>query len=286
MVTLFSTLNRETADTYALVLASASIPHRIGRTATGWELCVAEADFAAALAAVRAYTLENPLPAGAETADAFGTHRDLSGLWVAVGLALVYALAAAGVFGPRAAAVYGASARHILEGETYRCVTALMLHGDLAHLAGNMLGIALFGSAVGALAGRGLGWLSILAAGALGNYLNARLYQVGHLSVGASTAVFGALGFLGGWLPVVRWRQPGRRRWQALLPFGAGVALLGFMGAGTGADLGAHLFGFLSGVLLGGAAAAASRWVSESIGQERMLIASLLVVVAAWLRLF
>ena len=71
------------------------------------------------------------------------------------------------------------------------------------------------------------------------------------MSVGASTAVFGAVGLLSG-LAVARRRQqqsPERRSW---LPIGAGLAILAMLGtAGARVDLWAHLFGLLTGVALG-----------------------------------
>ena len=48
-----------------------------------------------------------------------------------------------------------------------------MIHADLLHLVGNMVGIALFGAAVATLCGWGLGWLMVLVSGGLGNALNA-----------------------------------------------------------------------------------------------------------------
>ena len=91
---------------------------------------------------------------------------------------------------------YGASAYDILNGEIYRTVTALMLHASYPHLAGNMAGIAIFGTAVCNITGAGVGWLMILLTGILGNWANAALFRYGHISIGASTAVFGAVGIL------------------------------------------------------------------------------------------
>ena len=50
------------------------------------------------------------------------------------------------------------------------------------------------GANLGRIAGAGVGVLMILAAGVLGNYANAVLFEYNHLSVGASTSVFGAVG--------------------------------------------------------------------------------------------
>jgi membrane associated rhomboid family serine protease len=95
-----------------------------------------------------------------------------------------------------------------------------------------------------------VGWLLVLLAGAAGNGLNALLHQSRHLAIGASTAVFGAIGILGAIQFWGKWRLPGQRL-RALLPLGAGIALLGFLGAGRHTDLMGHLFGFIAGIGLG-----------------------------------
>src|SRR5438034_425376 len=65
------------------------------------------------------------------------------------------------------------------------------------------------------------------------------------VSIGASTAVFGALGAL------AAFPQHRRRAW---VPLGAGLALLAFLGTSKRADLAGHLCGFVAGLLLGAVA--------------------------------
>ncbi len=84
----------------------------------------------------------------------------------------------------------------IREGEWWRAVTALGLHADAVHLAGNMVFGIVFGFLAGELLGWGLAWFGMLLAGALGNALNAFVQAPGHTSIGASTAVFATLGIL------------------------------------------------------------------------------------------
>jgi len=116
-------------------------------------------------------------------------------------------------------------------GEWWRAVTALTLHLDQAHLLGNLL----FGVGIGILAGRvfgpGLAWASILGASAVANYLEMLIAPSTHRAVGASTAVFAALGLLAGfaWRQRLTLRERFRYRWAPLF---AGVCLLGFLGAG------------------------------------------------------
>ena len=110
------------------------------------------------------------------------------------------------------------------------------------------------------LLGAGLAWLAIVLTGALGNLLTAWLQAPGHASIGASTALFGALGILAGFMRqrrVVPWRG-GIRRWA---PLSAGILLLVFLGfGGENTDVGAHVAGFAIGGLVG---LALGRWGSR-----------------------
>ena len=96
------------------------------------------------------------------------------------------------------------------------------------------------------------------------------------ISVGASTAVFGALGAVA----ALQARDPEQRR-RAWAPLGAGVALLAFLGTGKRADFAGHFCGFLAGVLLG--FLPLPRWRNRP-AQAALAIAALAVPMAAWYR--
>lgn len=135
----------------------------------------------------------------------------------------------------------------IQAGAWWRAVTALGLHADTVHLAGNLGFGLVFGFLAGQLLGWGLAWSGMLLAGALGNALNAFVQPAGHTSVGASTAVFATLGILA----ACSWtrRKTQINRWA---PLGGGVALLAFLGmGGERTDIFAHVTGFASGCLFG-----------------------------------
>ena len=130
-------------------------------------------------------------------------------------------------------------------------MTALTLHADVAHVLSNGIAAALFLSAVSSIVGAGLGGALVLLAGAGGNLVNALLHGSAHVSVGASTAVFGAIGLLGS-LGLARRRRSALSRWRAWLPVAAALALLGMLGSsGQRVDIWAHLFGLLVGAALG-----------------------------------
>lgn len=135
----------------------------------------------------------------------------------------------------------------IREGEWWRAVTALALHADRLHLAGNLA----FGLFFGFLAGGVLGWGRALSgmvfAGALGNMLNALVRPPDHASVGASTAVFAIVGILAAYA----WTRR-RARIDRWVPLAGGIALLAFLGmSGERTDIFAHVAGFGSGCLFG-----------------------------------
>lgn len=146
-------------------------------------------------------------------------------------------------------------------GEWWRAWTALLLHGDIVHLASNIFFGAIFIYAVLPLLGAPLAWAAILLAGGLGNLVNSALSLDRHVTtIGASTAVFATLGVL----TACRARDAAGRSLRqnvrrVLLPVGSGLALLALYGAGEAdargqqIDYMAHLFGFAMGLLTGAA---------------------------------
>jgi rhomboid protease GluP len=133
----------------------------------------------------------------------------------------------------------------------WRALTALTLHLDQEHLLGNLLFGVFAGLAAGRLLGPGVAWASILGAAALANYAEILMAPVTHRAVGASTAVFAALGMLAGWA----WQQRltlRERHWYRWAPLIAGVCLLTLLGAGTQhVDVLGHGLGFVFGVGVG-----------------------------------
>lgn len=145
--------------------------------------------------------------------------------------------------------------KFIVDGDWWRPFTALTLHADIGHLIGNIVSGVCFGLVVNWTFGSGLGWLMILLSGGLGNVLTAHFAGRGDtiISLGASTAVFAALGLLVGHalasnfspngLPALRYR---------LAPLAAGLILLFTLGVGDErTDVAAHFFGFLAGIGFG-----------------------------------
>lgn len=261
----------------SLVLDAENIPHELRREDDErWVLVVDDADAARADQALTAFERENPRGEIAVEAPQPWS----SG--VPAGLVFFLALLGLQIWtGPdRVDSAWfqrgSAEAAAILHGQWWRAVTALTLHADAGHAAGN----ALLGGLLLALLARGLGSgvasLLMLLAGALGTLATAALLRHDFASIGASTAVFAALGALA--------VLPQNRR-KAWLPLAAAVALLGFLGTSKRADLAGHLCGFVAGVLLGAVAALAPRLRNRGL-QAALALAAALVPVLAWVAAF
>lgn len=140
--------------------------------------------------------------------------------------------------------------------EWWRPFTSLFLHADVPHLVGNLLGGVFFGTLVSKSIGAARAWPMILASGTLGNALTSMTtYPESFVSIGASTAVFGALGILSGLgfasLLRVRMHLPLAK---TVAPVIAGVVVLGLMGGaapGEHVDVLGHVFGFACGLIAG-----------------------------------
>jgi membrane associated rhomboid family serine protease len=238
------TANRAQAEEWAYVLTALGIIHEIRDDQGEHAVAVLPEDVAQAERALDAHEAEKARPA-ARTDREYGP----STLWLGY-VALLAAFQF--VTGPRDESVIwfargSSDAAAILRGEWWRPATALTLHADYAHAIGNLVaGAVLLWALARRIGPAAAAWIA-LGSGVLGNALTAAVVRRGYVSVGASTAVFGALGALA-MLQVVA------RRRMVLLALGAGSALLGLLGTGQGADLFAHLFGFAAGGLLGLAA--------------------------------
>lgn len=140
------------------------------------------------------------------------------------------------------------------DGEWWRAWTALWLHADLGHLVSNAANGFMIFSVVIATFGFYAGWSLIAVAAIAGNLATVALHAGDdYRSLGASTAVFAALGLLIGRAVRVVSRANHPHRWRTVLtPLFAGLVILGLYGAGgVQVDVLAHAFGFVSGILFG-----------------------------------
>jgi membrane associated rhomboid family serine protease len=276
---LCTTRDQDVGREWALVLRALGIPYRVGSTAGGWLISVEAAALARAGVALGAYERENaPRPEPAAEFEYGWSAAPLAAAALAIGFH-GWLVESGGTAWLRAGR---ASAFRIFDGELWRAVTALTLHADAGHVLGNAVSGTLFGSLLCRRIGAGLGVWVALFGGIVGNLVNALLHGPPHNSIGASTAVFAAVGGLGG-VAAVRggdraWR--GRRRWW--VPLGASFAVLALAGSQPDSDIFAHLFGLTIGA---GAGAAVAAWGPEAVSPRTdagLLWLAGVVVVGAW----
>ena len=284
-----SARSRREAMDWSLVLLSQGIDPVIdcAGDSASWGLIVSVDVYQSAQAAIHLYELENRRWPWRRELFQPGLLFDWGSLaWVAL-LGFFYwmdthaDLRSAGIMSSVAASHY----------EWWRLFTAIWLHADLAHLAGNaVIGFVLLGLTM-ARYGTGPGLLAAYLAGAGGNMVVWLVSSGPHLSLGASGMVTGALGLLAMQSPLFHRIGDGRVRAEkppdessggrvlfrpnateaiGESPQGegsksvvypsrrlvtgvlAGTLLFVLLGLAPGTDVLAHAGGFVSGIILGG----------------------------------
>jgi membrane associated rhomboid family serine protease len=244
---VFESRNRQNCADRALVLESLQIPHQLFDDGASCALVVPAPYSAQAVNELHLYDEENP-PVYKKDPPRIAYHDAVPGLagYVLV-ICVVAGMAGFSFFQSNwfvAGRVDGELIRH---GELWRLFTALTLHADVKHLLSNLVFGVFFGLFAGRLLGSGVAWLTIVLAAATANGLNTLLLESTHRSIGASTAVFAALGVVAGYV----WfgRLMSQDRWSNRYgPIVGGLALLMYTGTGgPNTDVGAHLFGFACG---------------------------------------
>lgn len=257
-VTVFVADDFAACQERAFVLTAVGIPFLIARAPAGHALLVDAAQAPAAREHLARYAAERlaaprvtlPRRAGHPLAW-FG-----SLMYVVVLLAVTFAIGSG--LGPLDAYARGVADTGLIRaGEWWRALTALTLHVDPPHLVANLAGGIWFGQLVGRRLGPGAAWALIVLAAMFANLTQGWLGPVPYRSVGASTAVFAALGLLA----AHSWREhfPLRARWAVRwAPLVGGVLLLGWLGtSGEDTNVMAHLLGFACGAVAGLAVARA-----------------------------
>jgi len=248
---VFESQNRQSCADRALVLASLQIPHQLVDDGLSCALVVPAPFSVRAHNELQLYEDENP-PAQRKIARRVDYHDAVPGL-IGYGLVicLIAGMAGYSFFQSNWFIAGRVDGELIRNGELWRLFTALTLHSGVRHLLSNLVFGVFFGLFAGRLVGSGYAWLAIVLAAATGNALNTLLLDSTHRSIGASTAVFAALGMVAGYV----WfgRLMSQDRWSNRYgPIVGGLALLMYTGTGgPDTDVGAHLLGFVCGFVAG-----------------------------------
>jgi membrane associated rhomboid family serine protease len=245
---IFDSASRRACNDRALVLTSLKIPYEILSDDIRYQLVVPVEVEEKAKYEIWQYDKENQPVPRRKTRLVPEFQNPVPGVIAYIVIvSLVAWLAGESVFNRDWVAAGRVDGQLIRQGEWWRTLTALTLHSGLRHIAGNIGFGALFGILAGRLFGSGLTWFCVVVASGLANTLNTLLLASDHKSIGASTAVFAALGLIAGY--VWRAKLMAQDRWAYRLgPIVGGIALLAYTGTGgPNTDIGAHLAGFVAG---------------------------------------
>ena len=276
-------------DAWALTLSSRGIASRARKADGAFELYVAAHEVDLAIAELNAIDREERDARSAAAADAalarppLSKHASLGAVVVALLLLAFFAITGPRADGDLWFAAGASDAERVLQGEWWRTVTALTLHADSAHLISNVGIGTLVIAAVMRSQGVGFGSALVLASGTAGNLVNAWVHQTLHRSVGFSTAVFGAIGILGGlaFVDALRHIKPRRPAWTALAGTLGLLALFGMSDKGS-VDVLAHVFGAAAGLSIGLLSAWLQAHPKNNSGQWLAGTTALAAVFASW----
>lgn len=241
---------RECAD-LTFLLDAIGIPYERRTTVNGTSLWVAPEHHARASHELRAYLRENRRPVAPPVTWPRHPHAIYGVFAFALVLVAVTLAALSHAFDKGWTSNGVLDAGFLVRGEWWRVFTALTLHADVLHLLSNLAFGTLFGYPAARLFGPGVAWLLILVGGGFAYGVDALLHPPQHYLLGASTAVFTALGLIAsyGWRRHMRDWKPWIRNASPLL---AGIALLAFTGTGgENTDILAHFAGFAVGAGIG-----------------------------------
>jgi len=257
LTTVYRSPRRRECDERLLVLTAVGVEGVVARGQEEFLLQVAAADAGYALRHLLQYEAENRAAPPSPPPPRVYAHAWVGCVgYVLVLLGIAFALSN-GLVRLDAFDLGELDAARVQAGQWWRAWTALTLHLDGPHLAANLAAGVWFGYLAARQMGSGTAWLLIVTGAALANLLESLLGPPEHRAVGASTAVFSALGAMSAYSWRERFALPQRwaRRWGPLV---AGVILLGWTGSGsegTDVDVVAHVAGFGLGALLGATAA-------------------------------
>ena len=138
-------------------------------------------------------------------------------------------------------------------GEYYRLFTAIFLHADVSHLMNNMLMLFIAGAVVENYTGHAFYFFLYMLSGLFGNMIS-MAYEIQNdlrwVSVGASGAIMGLVGFIVIWIIKNR-KNFVRSRNVIMRLFFLALLILYASFFQSGANTAAHLGGFLTGIVLG-----------------------------------
>ena len=135
----------------------------------------------------------------------------------------------------------------IANGEYWRLITPMFLHGGFMHLLFNMFSLFVFGPELEKIAGKARFITVYLLAGLFGDIATYFVQPVAYTHVGASGAIFGVFGAFGALVYYTKHAFPQLR--QVILSIIVISVVMTFVG--TNINVTAHIAGLLTGFLIG-----------------------------------
>ena len=263
----------------SLVLISQGIESTIEHAdQCGWSLTVSAPDYSPAVEAIRLYRQENR---GRRWRREFlqpGLLFDWASFTWVVLVCVFYWLNSARI-DLRTPGILDTTA--LAHGQWWRLFTAMWLHADLAHLAGNStFGLLLLGLAMGRY-GTGVALLSAYVAGAGGNVFGWLLSSGAHYGLGASGMVMGCLGLLAV-QSVFIWRKTPHAERLFFAGLFAGLMLFVLLGLEPGTDMVAHFGGFSCGLLFGVVLSGFRKAILKPLANLVASLVFLILVLCPW----
>lgn len=280
-VSLLQHDSRQVVLDAALVLDAIGIDQRTHHILDQWNLLVRPDDAPEASRQLATYLAENrtkpkrPVPIIGKGKGWVGVAGFLGVIWM-----LPWLEGQLGLQHLRDAGVLHASA--VRDGAWWQVITALTLHADLGHIAANSLFGGVFGYLLARSLGAGVGWLLAVFCAALANLVSAFVQADDFRALGASTAVFAALGLIGAYAWQRGYFVSDNRR-RRFAPAFAAIAMIAFTGtSGENIDLFGHLFGFAFGFAAGYLYARLNARHVGLLGQWVAGTGTIILVASAW----
>lgn len=151
---------------------------------------------------------------------------------------------------------------YIMEGEYWRLITPIFMHGGFPHVLFNSFSLVLFGPALERILGSGRFLLIYLLSGLIANVATLLLQPLTYTHVGSSGAIFGLFGY---YLAIIMFRKHmlSKQNSQIILTLCVVSLIMTFLQPNI--NITAHLFGLLGGFLLGAIPYFNKKDFSESI---------------------
>ncbi|EKN71029.1 hypothetical protein BABA_02602 [Neobacillus bataviensis LMG 21833] len=137
---------------------------------------------------------------------------------------------------------------YIMEGEVWRLITPTFMHSGFAHMLFNSFSLVLFGPALERMLGGGRFLFVYLLSGLIANVATLLLEPLTYTHVGSSGAIFGLFGY---YIAIIIFRKHmlSKQNSQIILVLCVVSLIMTFFQPNI--NITAHLFGLISGFLLG-----------------------------------